>query len=272
MGSRPPPDRRMAIVVQELWSLLFDKLREEGRKVTLMKNILAIAGSLAFVAGANAEITGASLTLADFSGGYQNADGSTVAVTDAAPAGADDVWRLWATVDSVADTIAFFGASQDEQVFFHNTITNGTIYNFAVFGTSIDGPNQAFFGIPDFGGAAYDSFLTIGHDGSANTTGGTSSVDDGWIADWEATGTFSTNNAGLFDTSPLAGEDIVSDGQGGFRVLLGQFTVSAGGNFNGGARLGGGGDMVDVTWATPAPGALALFGLAGFAGLRRRRK
>jgi uncharacterized protein (TIGR03382 family) len=238
-----------------------------------MKNILAIAGSLAFVAGANAAITGASLTLADFSGGYQNADGSTVAVFDPAPAGADEVWRLWATVDSTLDTVAFFGASQDDNVLFQNTISNGTIYNFAGFGTNIDGPNQAFFGAPTFGGAAYDSFLTIGHDGSAGTTGGTSSVDDGWIADWAATGTFSTNNAGLFDTSPLAGEDIVSDGNGGFRVLLGQFTVSAGAGIEGSARLGGGGDVVDVTWSNiPAPGALALLGLAGFAGLSRRRK
>jgi hypothetical protein len=239
-----------------------------------MKNVLAIAGSLALAAGANAAITGATITQADFSGGYVNADGSTVAIFDPAPAGADEVWRLWATVDSMLDTVAFFGASKDDNVLFTNTISGGTIYNFPGFGTNVDGPNQAFFNAPTFGGAAYDSFLTIGHDGSAGTTGGTSSVDDGWIADWAADGNFSTNNAGLFDTSPLAGEDIVSDGMGGFRVLLGQFTVSAGTHIVGGGRLGGGGDIVDIVWdnIVPAPGALALLGVAGLAGTRRRRK
>jgi hypothetical protein len=239
-----------------------------------MKNtIVAFAGSLSMAAGAHASIIGAVLTLADFSDGYVNADGSTVAIADPAPAGADEVWRLWATVDSIMSTVAFFGASQDNGIPFSFKVHHGAIYNFPDFGTSVDAPNQNFFGMPGFGGAAYDSFLTIGHDGSSNTTGGTSSVDDGWIADWDATGSFSTNSAGLFDTSPSAGEDIVPDRYGAFRVLLGQFTLSADSLFSGSARLGGGGDVVDVSWESPfpAPGALAFLGVAGFAGISRRR-
>jgi hypothetical protein len=172
------------------------------------------------------------------------------------------------------DTVAFMGASPDENVRFELEVLGGTVYNFPGFGTSIDGPNQALFGVPGFGGAAYDSFLTIGHDGSSNTTGGTGFLDDGWIADWDATGEFSTDNAGLFDTSPSAGEDIYHDGSGGFRVLPGQITVSHGTYcIWGGARLGGGGDVVDVTWALcPAPGAIAFLGVAGFAGMSRRRR
>jgi len=237
-----------------------------------MKNILAIAGSLAVAAGAQAGIVGAELTIADFSGGYVNADGSVVPIADGQVAGVT-VYRLWATVENATDTVAFFGASQDENVEFGNNIVSGSIFNDPGFGTNIDGPNQAFFPVPGFGGAAYDSFLTIGHDGSANTTGGTASQDDGWLAQWAATGSFSSFNGGIFDTSPSAGEDVVVGGSTGFRVLLAQFTVTDGTLFEGSARLGGGGDVVDVTWSNiPAPGALALLGLAGFAGTSRRRK
>jgi len=228
----------------------------------MMKNVLAIAGSLAIAAGAQAGIVGAELTIADFSGGYVNADGSVVPIADGEVAGVT-VYRLWATVENVTDT--------DENVEFGNTILSGSIFNDPGFGTDIDGPNQSFFPVPGFGGAAYDSFLTIGHDGSANTTGGTASQDDGWLAQWAATGSFSSFNGGIFDTSPSAGEDVVSGGSTGFRVLLAQFTVTDGTLFEGSARLGGGGSVADVTWTNvPAPGALALLGVAGLVRSRRR--
>ncbi|MCA9295094.1 MAG: hypothetical protein KC983_01230 [Phycisphaerales bacterium] len=237
-------------------------------------NRIAVFVSVFVAAGAQATITGASLTLADFSNGYVNADGSTVAIADPAPAGADQVWRLWATVTSATDIVAFFGASADDGVLFHMSVHGGTMYNERSFGNDIDGPNHAFFGIPGFGGTAYDSFLTIGHDGSSGTSGSTSVSDDGWLAGWTADGNFATLNGGLFDTSPSAGEDVVSDGYGGFRVLLGQFTLSHGACSEGSGRIGGGGQSVDISWHSycPTPGALALFGVVGLAGVSRRRQ
>ena len=60
---------------------------------------------------------------------------------------------------------------------------------------------------------------------------------------------------------------------GGLGVMLAQFTVATGdaifGEIN--LLLGDSTEVRGLIFATPAPGALALLGLAGLAGTRRRR-
>ncbi len=68
------------------------------------------------------------------------------------------------------------------------------------------------------------------------------------------------------------------DGNG--RVLVGQFNVADGEHIQGFANiqwgnvgLAGGGFVTEVFFTSiPAPGTLALLGLAGLAGFRRRRR
>ncbi|MCZ6444810.1 MAG: hypothetical protein O6758_01355, partial [Planctomycetota bacterium] len=63
------------------------------------------------------------------------------------------------------------------------------------------------------------------------------------------------------------------------RVLIGQFNVADGEHIQGFANIQwgiagvqGGGDVTGVFFTSiPTPGALALLGLAGLAGIRRRR-
>ncbi|MHC4993374.1 MAG: PEP-CTERM sorting domain-containing protein, partial [Planctomycetota bacterium] len=65
------------------------------------------------------------------------------------------------------------------------------------------------------------------------------------------------------------------------RIIIGQFTIPAGARLDGIVRIAGffDGDPTDLigqtfnfSTAVPAPGALALLGLAGLAGGRRRRR
>lgn len=96
---------------------------------------------------------------------------------------------------------------------------------------------------------------------------------------------FSADNAALYitpnDTQGKAIElnTTTTAGQGhtGFGVLLMQITVTTGSMFNGQFNLNIGApgstqDVLGLTFgAVPAPGAMALFGIAGLIGSRRRR-
>jgi len=141
----------------------------------------------------------------------------------------------------------------------------------------------------------FDSFLMIG--GIANTTN-SSSADPSWglagsgaagwgvaqiptanLVDADKIGWFNSNppnNQGRVGNSAVGGTGYPAVPTGGVR--LGQFVLSAGDNafrtytlrtaWNNGA--GGAVQFSDASFSLPAPGAVALLGLAGLAGRRRR--
>ena len=136
--------------------------------------------------------------------------------------------------------------------------------------------NVAFF--PLAPSLQYDSFVTIGAlDSSGNPFSNNALLDIGIdFSGFNAGGSFESSNGSWFIT-PVDDQGNAIDG----RVLLGQFTV-IGGTGDGYADLTGslniqGSDAAGETYQNyglnwiPAPGALALLGVAGIAGRRRRR-
>ena len=131
-------------------------------------------------------------------------------------------------------------------------------------------PSAALFGF--FPSLEFDSFVSIG----LLDDGGDAMLDIGidWT-DFESGGSISTANGTWFAT-PSDSQVFAVDG----RVLVGQFTVNDGDHVYGSLNLQG--KDADLTnWnangvafdsnAIPAPGAIALLGLAGVAARRRRK-
>jgi len=128
----------------------------------------------------------------------------------------------------------------------------------------------------------FDSFLVIG--GTATATN-TTNADPSWPAaggGWTRPDIPSGNNIGWFNSSPpnLQGRVFVGTGAAANTdlVRIGQFVVDAGANggvwnlkigYNSGVS-GAPVQFAETTFNLPAPGALALLGLAGLAGRRRR--
>ncbi|MEM7230312.1 MAG: hypothetical protein AAF432_16020 [Planctomycetota bacterium] len=209
-----------------------------------MRGTISFGATVMLCAAAHADIVGVSATFVDFSNGYVFADGtiheeSAHLVPDARPPGTD-TYRIWVHLESATDRFAFLGASADDGVMFKfeadGNCTTAVLYNSAL-GTDIDAPNATLFTVlPEL---AYDSWLTIGHDGGPSTTAGTSIADDGWVETWAAGDPFASANGGIFDSSPSDGEDVVNGGFSGYRVLIGQVTIADGGTFCLQGRLGG---------------------------------
>jgi MYXO-CTERM domain-containing protein len=171
-------------------------------------------------------------------------------------------------------------ASLNQGTFNHNDFTTGGV-NAPIGSWS---PNNFF--PPLFGNPAIDSYLTIGGTTSnaalnANTTTFDPSFNGG-------NGSSVGGGGGWFNSNPtnLQGKSGVIDGQPGWYTLVGQFvvlgdgsgtTLSYNGSFTGNNGLGTPAQQVTYTGLfefcgpVPAPGALALLGLAGLAGGRRRR-
>ncbi|MFT4593136.1 MAG: MYXO-CTERM domain-containing protein [Phycisphaerales bacterium] len=129
--------------------------------------------------------------------------------------------------------------------------------------------NPAFF--PIFPSIVYDSFVTIG----LVTNVGNAMLDIGInFSAFNAGGAIGTDNGSWFATPDDAQVDEI-DG----RILIGQFTLVDGvleGNVNlqGKNADGSNWSATDVNFDTavvPAPGAIALLGLAGVATRRRRK-
>jgi len=138
-----------------------------------------------------------------------------------------------------------------------------------LYGTAtVAGMNPAFF--PIFPSLVYDSFVTIG----LLTNVGNAMLDIG--IDWttfEAGGAITTSNGSWFAT-PDDNQVYEVGGQ----VLIGQFTVADGDGVFGSINLqgknadGSNWSAIGVEFNTiPAPGALALLGLAGIVARRRRK-
>jgi MYXO-CTERM domain-containing protein len=151
------------------------------------------------------------------------------------------------------------------------TVTGGTFYQNG-FGMAFTAPNELLF--PSFPSLEFDTFVDIG---LWNSTGdATATVGD--LA-WSADGTqFTALNGSYYITPDDAQGTPVMYGPGDYRVLVARLSVIAADTvgIDGTARFdyfenGEPGSAVGGFSFVPAPGVLALLGLAGLAGIRRRR-
>ena len=192
-----------------------------------------------------------------------------------------DVYVLYARFDGATDTIVnafnfngFAGATTN--AFYHKDNTPDS--------NSDTGVLSKTFGTwaPQQTGAAtanrpFDSYLVIG---GLPTVGNTTNADPAWGAalSWNRPDVPNNQNVGWFNSNPpnLQGR-VGGTGNTADSVRLGQFVLDR--DFNAGTfnLKVGYTDGVSTTvqfaessFALPAPGAVALLGLAGLAGRRRR--
>lgn len=204
--------------------------------------LAAVCGSLILAGSANAAFTGMS---------FDDVSGSVVGL----PAGLQ-VFRVYANFDGSANNLL--------NVSVNWTSSQDFVQSAAPFGTNF-APNPAF--IPFDPTLNWDTWVTVGDaQQPSDTTGdpdfqmGASSITGGWY----------DGNPGT-PVTPTAG-----------RILLAQLTVAAnGGSISGPISLfwkdSASSTVVNESTSSinipiaPAPGALALLGLAGLVGSRRRR-
>ena len=193
-----------------------------------------------------------------------------------------DVYKLYARFNGATDTVlnAFNFNAQA------GALTNGFYHKDNYNSTSPGVLSKTFgsWGPVPTGSAAlnrpFDSFLVIGGiPNGSNTT----NADPAWGAQlsWNRPDLPAAQNIGWFNSNPpnLQGR-VGGAGNTSTDVMLGQFVVDAGAtigsyNLKIGYNDGLGGavqfsETIFTFGAVPAPGAIALLGLAGLAGRRRR--
>jgi hypothetical protein len=202
-----------------------------------------------------------------------------VTKTQTSNSGVDlDVYTLWARVNGATDTIvnAFNFNRLDSgvtNIFYHKdnaSYNDGALMKaFGTWNPAQTGSNSA--------NRPFDSFLTIG--GNASGTNSTN-ADPSWGAalSWARPDVPNGANVGWFNSNPpnLQGR-VGATGNTATDVRLGQFVVDRnafGGTWN--LKIGYTDGVTttvqfaETSFSLPAPGAVALLGLAGLAGRRRR--
>jgi len=211
---------------------------------------LTIAAGTLIAGSAMADYTGLSFE------GVDNGDGTWTA-------------RIFANFSAASDELdAVFGDAQDSL----SISSSGGFYQNALGGATSANINPAL--IPLFPSLALDSWVTIGLEDMTDNNMLNIGID--WT-DFEAGGDIMTDNGSWFatpdDPQVLAGADL--------RVMVGQFTMfGTDSNVSGVLNLQGKvgdfetfqarGQAFDFSMI-PAPGALALLGIAGVASRRRRK-
>jgi len=221
-----------------------------------MKTSMAICGGLgSLILAASASAGYAGLSTDTFSASGTNALGQSWAV---------DVVRLFVDLENAGDRVdSVFGSADNELVIGTTAAFNQN----AAGGDSSLQINSALF--PVYNSLEFDTFVTIG---MYNSTGDALLVQ---AVDFSNFGSEVTTSNGTWTVTP---DDIQGEGAGG-RVIIGQFSFAAGtggeasmyGNVNLQGKNADGSTWQVVDKWLPAPGALALLALAGFAGRRRRR-
>ena len=212
---------------------------------------LTIVASSLIAGSAMADYTGLSFT------GVDNGDGSWTA-------------RIYANFSAATDELdAVFGDADDAL----SISSNGAgFYQNAFGGATSASINPAFYDM--FPSLMQDSWVTIGLEDQTDNNMLDIGID--WT-DFEAGGDISTANGSWFatpvDPQVLAGDDL--------RVMVGQFTMyGADSTISGVLNLQGKQGDFETFQARgqafsynmiPAPGALALLGVAGLASRRRRK-
>jgi hypothetical protein len=230
--------------------LVLRKKKEEGKQMINKTLSLTIAAGTLIAGSAMADYTGLTFE------GVDNGDGTWTA-------------RIYANFTAATDELdAVFGDSQDSL----SISSSGGFYQNALGGATSLSINPAL--IPLFPSLAFDSWVTIGLEDMTGNNMLTIGID---YADFEAGGNIMTDNGSWFatpdDPQVLAGADL--------RVMVGQFTMygidsHVSGVLNLQGKVGdfetfqARGQAFDFV-LIPAPGALALLGLAGVVSRRRRK-
>jgi hypothetical protein len=219
-----------------------------------MKFMLSAAAVAALTGVASAEFTGYSVEIAQQSGGLT-------------------AYQVFATFNGATDTVlnAFQIHNTDGSgviggMYHADALTGGVSSNVA--GTW----NPQFVLVP----GAMDSYVCIGG-GTGFASGNSTAADPGWgVAGFNQAGiadTAAVGVAGWFNQNPpnLQGQNVNG------RTLLGQFVMADSASISLfmkiGYNAGVSGSPVQFgegIFTLPAPGAVALLGLAGLAGRRRR--
>ncbi|MDG2201657.1 MAG: hypothetical protein P8K80_10820 [Phycisphaerales bacterium] len=175
-----------------------------------------------------------------------------------------DVVRLYVDLSDSMDRVdSVFGSVDNELVIG----TTGSFFQVAAGGDSSLQINAALFAV--YNSLEHDTFVTIGKTNSAGDALLVQAVD------FSNFNTEVRTDNGTWTVTPDDAQGMALDG----RVLIGQFSFDHGtggvdsmyGNVNlQGKNADGSTWQVTDKWL-PAPGALALLGLAGIAGRRRRR-
>jgi len=196
-----------------------------------------------------------------------------------------DTYRLYAMLDA-GDRLDAVAGNGEQNLTLSST---GSFYQNDAGGPTSLAINSAFFSfVPSL---EWDSYVTVGALHADGFPYGNNALNDvGMVWDgFEAGGDLSSDNGTWFVTPDQPqGEAIEHSGLfgdvtgSGYGVLIAQVTVLGGGDYAGEfSGLLQGKTASGDTWqasvngfqfgAIPAPGALALLGLAGIAGRRRRR-
>jgi len=179
--------------------------------------------------------------------------------------GIGTTYRIYADIDAGGEVDAVYGDGA-------NPLTVGTSLGGGFYQNGFGGysaPNAALFSF--FPSLEFDSFVTIG----LLTDTGNAMLDIGIdFTAFEAGGSIYTDNGTWFATP----DDAQVHDTGTGRILIGQFTVGAADGVAGTINLqgknadGSNWNAIGVDFDTlPAPGALALLGLAGIVARRRRK-
>ena len=171
-------------------------------------------------------------------------------------------YRVYAGVDTGGELDAVYGDESNTL-----SVSSDSGFNQNMFG-SWSAPNAALFAV--FPSLEFDSFVTIGLLDDTDNAMLSIGID---YAAFEAGGNISTDNGTWFAT-PADAQVYEVNG----RVLVGQFTVGDSDHVYGQMSLQGK-NADGSNWTSdgvlfdtaPAPGALALLGLAGIATRRRRK-
>ena len=176
---------------------------------------------------------------------------------------AGDTYRVYVELESGARVDAVFGNAANTLSI---DVEGGSFVQSSFGGPTSQDNNEAFW--PMVPSLEFDTFVTIGLLSSTGNALNNIGID--WTS-FEAGGELTTNNGSWFVTpNDVQGEEI------GGRVLIGQFTITTGALLIGHVSIQGKDadgvtfQATNISWV-PAPGALALLGVAGLAGRRRRR-
>ena len=222
---------------------------------------------------------------------------SAVAVASSADAGILGFAAFSRTASNgnkVVDLVAVSNSATDKVLNAFNVQTSSTFIQLAGAATRGFKPDAASSTRSNI----VDSFCTIGVDGGAPYEGqyyasGATGADGGFTSGWTTLGTTMPTNAGWFVSPPtlpdgaseslanFTGNRVNSNAgaaAGNFGIWLGHWVFAAGTtsariSLTISAQVGGQTVTASVTnfEQIPAPGAIALLGIAGVAGSRRRR-
>ncbi|MDP7005825.1 MAG: hypothetical protein QF718_06410 [Phycisphaerales bacterium] len=175
------------------------------------------------------------------------------------------VWQIYAAIDAGGEVDAVYG--DGDNALLVETSIGGAFYQH--FLGTYAAPMAAL--IPLYPSLANDSFVTIG----LLTDAGNAMMDIGIdFSDFEDNGGSIWTDNGTWFATP----DDAQVHEVGGRVLIGQFTTAVGDGVHGIVNMqgknadGSNWNALGIEFNTlPAPGAIALLGLAGVAARRRRK-